>query len=60
MTIAVGDDRLILGLARDRPTGRPVDVQVAYGVSSLFYMFLKTQGISPSSHPVKGELDRIR
>ncbi|CAM9662223.1 unnamed protein product [Ectocarpus sp. 6 AP-2014] len=33
---------------------------VAYGVSSLFYMFLKTQGVSPSTHPVKGELDRIR
>lgn len=35
-------------------------IQVAYGVSSLFYMFLKTQGVSPSTHPVKGELDRIR
>ncbi|CAN0309864.1 unnamed protein product, partial [Hapterophycus canaliculatus] len=37
-----------------------LSLQVAYGVSSLFYMFLKTQGVSPSSHPVKSELDRIR
>ncbi|CAM9094994.1 unnamed protein product [Pylaiella littoralis] len=37
-----------------------LNLQVAYGVSSLFYMFLKTQGVSPSTHPVKAELDRIR
>ncbi|CAM9928826.1 unnamed protein product [Ectocarpus sp. 13 AM-2016] len=43
--------------AKDRAT---LNLQVAYGVSSLFYMFLKTQGVSPSTHPVKGELDRIR
>lgn len=34
--------------------------QVAYGVSSLFYMFLRTQGVAPASHPVKAELERIR
>lgn len=37
-----------------------LNLQVAYGVSSLFYMFLRTQGVSPSTHPVKGELERIR
>eukprot|EP00752_Nemacystus_decipiens_P018581 g16659.t1 len=37
-----------------------LNLQVAYGVSSLFYMFLKTQGVSPAGHPVKAELDRIR
>ncbi|CAM9157829.1 unnamed protein product [Laminaria digitata] len=37
-----------------------LNLQVAYGVSSLFYMFLRTQGVSPSNHPVKGELERIR
>lgn len=37
-----------------------LNLQIAYGVSSLFYMFLRTQGVSPSTHPVKGELERIR
>lgn len=37
-----------------------LNLQMAYGVTSLFYMFLKTQGVSPSNHPVKAELDRIK
>ena len=37
-----------------------LNLQVAYGVTSLFYMFLRTQGVSPATHPVKAELDRIR
>lgn len=37
-----------------------LNLQVAYGVTSLFYMLLRTQGVSPLKHPVKAELDRIR
>ncbi|CAM9462828.1 unnamed protein product [Choristocarpus tenellus] len=37
-----------------------LSLTLAYGISSLFYMFLKTQGVSPKDHPVKEELDRIR
>ncbi|CAM9356711.1 unnamed protein product [Ectocarpus sp. 4 AP-2014] len=46
--------------AKDRAT---LNLQASYPrprLPSLFYMFLKTQGVSPSAHPVKGELDRIR
>ncbi|CAM9781828.1 unnamed protein product, partial [Discosporangium mesarthrocarpum] len=43
-----------------RKDSAKLSLVLAYGVSSLFYMFLKTQGVSPSSHPVKAELDRIR
>lgn len=37
-----------------------LNLQVAYGMNSLFYMFLRTQGVSPLNHPVKAELERIR
>lgn len=33
---------------------------MAYGIGSLFYMLLRTQGENPLQHPVKGELDRIK
>ncbi|EFA86758.1 hypothetical protein PPL_00563 [Heterostelium album PN500] len=44
-----------------------LNILVAYSLNSLFYsrfyrfsMYLQTQGVSPHSHPVKQELDRIK
>ncbi|CAM9740629.1 unnamed protein product, partial [Phaeothamnion confervicola] len=37
-----------------------LNVAVAYGLSSLFYMYLKTQGVAPAEHPVRNELGRIQ
>ena len=33
---------------------------VAYTVNSLFYMYLKTQGLDPQNHPIKSELQRVQ
>jgi exosome complex protein LRP1 len=35
-------------------------IAMAYGIGSLYYMLLRTQGENPLQHPVKGELDRIK
>lgn len=35
-------------------------LMVAYAVNTLFYMYLRTQGISPANHPVLGELARVK
>lgn len=35
-------------------------VALAYAINSLCFMYLKTQGVSPASHPVKHELERIK
>eukprot|EP00656_Telonema_subtile_P041170 TRINITY_DN46298_c0_g1_i1.p1 TRINITY_DN46298_c0_g1~~TRINITY_DN46298_c0_g1_i1.p1 ORF type:complete len:194 (+),score=57.95 TRINITY_DN46298_c0_g1_i1:143-724(+) len=32
----------------------------AFAINTLFYIFLKTQGVDPSDHPVKQELDRVK
>jgi hypothetical protein len=32
----------------------------AYTVNTLFYMYLKTQGIDPNEHPVRDELKRVQ
>mmetsp|Transcript_2578 Transcript_2578/g.3270 ORF Transcript_2578/g.3270 Transcript_2578/m.3270 type:complete len:155 (-) Transcript_2578:1496-1960(-) len=32
----------------------------SYSINALFYMYLKTQGVSPSDHPVKKDLERIK
>ncbi|KAL0489981.1 exosome complex protein LRP1 [Acrasis kona] len=32
----------------------------AYTVNTLFYMYLKTQGIDPSTHPCRKEIQRIQ
>eukprot|EP01126_Amoeba_proteus_P020834 TRINITY_DN2114_c0_g2_i1.p1 TRINITY_DN2114_c0_g2~~TRINITY_DN2114_c0_g2_i1.p1 ORF type:complete len:161 (-),score=39.38 TRINITY_DN2114_c0_g2_i1:95-577(-) len=37
-----------------------MNITIAYALNSLFYMYLKTQGISPADHPVSGELERIK
>lgn len=35
-------------------------LMVAYAVNTLFYMYLRTQGISPANHPVLEELARVK
>eukprot|EP00743_Colponemidia_sp_Colp-15_P005202 GILK01005597.1.p1 GENE.GILK01005597.1~~GILK01005597.1.p1 ORF type:complete len:145 (+),score=27.61 GILK01005597.1:46-435(+) len=37
-----------------------LNVMLAYGMDTLFYLYLKTQGVSPLEHPIKGELDRVK
>eukprot|EP00936_MAST-01D_sp_MAST-1D-sp1_P001363 g1363.t1 len=32
----------------------------AYSVAAAYYMFLRTEGISPKEHPIKQELDRVQ
>mmetsp|Transcript_4299 Transcript_4299/g.6363 ORF Transcript_4299/g.6363 Transcript_4299/m.6363 type:complete len:175 (+) Transcript_4299:154-678(+) len=32
----------------------------SYTLNSLFYMYLKIQGVSPQNHPVRRELDRVK
>jgi len=35
-------------------------LMVAYTVNTLFYMYLKTQGITATNHPVMAELERVK
>ncbi|KAL1515950.1 hypothetical protein AB1Y20_002564 [Prymnesium parvum] len=35
-------------------------LMVAYTVNTLFYMYLKANGVSPADHPVHAELERIK
>jgi len=43
------------------PTERcKLHVLLAYTISSLFYVYLKAQGVSPKEHPVIAELERIK
>ena len=37
-----------------------LNIVLAYAMSSLFFMFLRTQGIATAGHPVKKELARIQ
>nr|XP_039266975.1 nuclear nucleic acid-binding protein C1D-like [Styela clava] len=32
----------------------------AYSINSMFWTYLITQGVNPRTHPIKGELDRIK
>merc|ERR1719253_1428194 len=32
----------------------------AFAINTLFYIFLKTQGVDPEAHPVKQQLDRVK
>ena len=36
------------------------NVAMAFTIESLYYILLKTQGIDPSNHNIKGELERIK
>eukprot|EP01125_Pyxidicula_operculata_P021263 TRINITY_DN811_c0_g1_i1.p1 TRINITY_DN811_c0_g1~~TRINITY_DN811_c0_g1_i1.p1 ORF type:complete len:189 (+),score=43.94 TRINITY_DN811_c0_g1_i1:693-1259(+) len=40
--------------------GAKLNIAMAYTLCSLFYMYLKTQGISPADHPVMEELQRVK
>merc|ERR1712166_1508243 len=37
-----------------------LNVVGAYAINTLFYIFLKTQGVDPTKHPVKAELERVK
>mmetsp|Transcript_7702 Transcript_7702/g.8840 ORF Transcript_7702/g.8840 Transcript_7702/m.8840 type:complete len:173 (-) Transcript_7702:59-577(-) len=37
-----------------------LNMAYGYAINSLFYMYLKTQGVSPDEHPVKKDLERIK
>merc|ERR1711865_337312 len=37
-----------------------LNVVGAFAINTLFYIFLKTQGVDPAKHPVKAELDRVK
>merc|ERR1712196_405219 len=32
----------------------------AFAINTLFYIYLKTQGVDPAQHPVMQELDRVK
>mmetsp|Transcript_7668 Transcript_7668/g.11376 ORF Transcript_7668/g.11376 Transcript_7668/m.11376 type:complete len:159 (-) Transcript_7668:243-719(-) len=35
-------------------------IALSYAANSLFYLYLKTQGMDPSQHPVREELERVK
>eukprot|EP00112_Aurelia_sp_Birch-Aquarium-sp1_P026099 Seg904.2 transcript_id=Seg904.2/GoldUCD/mRNA.D3Y31 product="Nuclear nucleic acid-binding protein C1D" protein_id=Seg904.2/GoldUCD/D3Y31 len=37
-----------------------LDLSTTYAMNSLFWIYLVSQGVNATDHPVKGELDRIR
>ncbi|KAJ3425919.1 sun-cor steroid hormone receptor co-repressor [Anaeramoeba flamelloides] len=37
-----------------------LNMSIAYTINSLYFMYLKTQGIDPKNHPVKKELERVK
>jgi exosome complex protein LRP1 len=37
-----------------------LDVGIAYGLASLLYITLKSQGMPATSHPIKDDLNRIK
>mmetsp|Transcript_11239 Transcript_11239/g.21944 ORF Transcript_11239/g.21944 Transcript_11239/m.21944 type:complete len:183 (-) Transcript_11239:1433-1981(-) len=49
-------------VAQDLSATENAKLNLVYGYSlnSLFYMYLKTQGVSPKEHPVRRELDRVK
>jgi exosome complex protein LRP1 len=36
------------------------DLFLSYSLNSLFWLYLRTQGVDPSKHAVKSEIDRVR
>ncbi|KAL9647148.1 hypothetical protein ABK040_004864 [Willaertia magna] len=44
----------------DAESRAKVNLCCAYTVNTLFYMYLKTQGINPEDHPIKEEIARIQ
>ncbi|KAJ3438462.1 nuclear nucleic acid-binding protein c1d [Anaeramoeba flamelloides] len=37
-----------------------LNMSLAYTINSLYFMYLKTQGIDPKNHPVKKEIERVK
>ncbi|XP_046847743.1 nuclear nucleic acid-binding protein C1D-like [Xenia sp. Carnegie-2017] len=37
-----------------------LDLMVVYGINTMFWIYLITQGVNPKEHGVKHELDRIK
>ena len=37
-----------------------IHLMVAYTINTLFYMYLRTQGVSPADHPIQEELERVK
>lgn len=54
-SLSTDDLKKFDGLSRAR-----LHVTMAYTVNSLFIMYLRAQGIDPSSHPVSSELARLQ
>eukprot|EP01123_Difflugia_compressa_P014825 TRINITY_DN8042_c0_g1_i1.p1 TRINITY_DN8042_c0_g1~~TRINITY_DN8042_c0_g1_i1.p1 ORF type:complete len:235 (+),score=72.67 TRINITY_DN8042_c0_g1_i1:103-807(+) len=40
--------------------GAKLNIAIAYATYTLFYMYLKTQGVSPATHPVTAEMQRVK
>lgn len=36
------------------------DLFLSYSISTLFWMYLRTQGVDPSKHNIKPEIERVR
>lgn len=51
---ASDDDQQVPPLLRAR-----VDASLAYAMNTMFCLYLRTQGLQPSSHPVREEIDRV-
>jgi len=43
-----------------RQEGAKLNTALAYSLCSLFYMYLKTQGVNVRNHPVRGQLVRVQ
>ena len=37
-----------------------VELTKAYAINSLFWIYLKTKGVDPRDHPIKGEISRLK
>jgi len=37
-----------------------LQLALAYSANALFFAYLRAQGVDPSTHPVQGELERIK
>ncbi|GAA5952809.1 hypothetical protein JCM21900_005812, partial [Sporobolomyces salmonicolor] len=46
--------------AQDPLASAKLEVLVSYVVHDLIWVYLKTAGVEPSTHPVMQELDRLR
>mmetsp|Transcript_12833 Transcript_12833/g.27975 ORF Transcript_12833/g.27975 Transcript_12833/m.27975 type:complete len:195 (-) Transcript_12833:1020-1604(-) len=45
---------------RDILNGASAHVAIAFAISSLFYVYLRTQGIDTNNHPIMDEIGRVK